>query len=427
MNTTKPLQLKTQQKIVALAVALISLTPLIIYSRMFSRLFWFGDELHLLLEIQDQGFYNWLFTPFAENFCPLFKLLWGGAAISGGGSYWIMLLILWGTHALNVFLLVTFLRRVHLPFVASAFVALIFGLSWSNIETLGWTVQWSAVLSITFFFLGLHCALGKRSSINIVLLFLCSLASCFCFSRGVLAASCLALFAASLPEITKWRRFWSFFACFSPALFTAGLISALSGGNHRELGLELLSPIFLHAIHIFSLNPLFQLFASYGLESRELALWVPLKGLVILLAIFAVRKQRLLALSLLCFLAFDVGNSLLLGLGRFHEGTVNTVSWRYQYVSLFCFLPFLAALLEPALKPLRKAYIKKPLALALLISCSYFSYAPWQEHLRVWVKDRGKQGRAILLRGNTEAKWQGIPGFMSWQQSKSLVRTYNLH
>ena len=39
----------------------------------------FGDEWHLLLQIEEVGFARWVGMAFAESFCPLFKLLWGGA------------------------------------------------------------------------------------------------------------------------------------------------------------------------------------------------------------------------------------------------------------------------------------------------------------------------------------------------------------
>ena len=77
----------------------------------FSRLFWFADDLFLLDQISRRGFWHWTMEMFAENFAPLFKLLWGGAAFVFHGSYLAMLVLLWLTHALNIALFGRLLTR----------------------------------------------------------------------------------------------------------------------------------------------------------------------------------------------------------------------------------------------------------------------------------------------------------------------------
>ena len=72
---------------------------------LFSRLYWFGDEFDLIDQIVRLGFWRCVWLAFAENFVPLFKVLWGGSVVLFRGSYAVMIALVWLTHALNVGLL----------------------------------------------------------------------------------------------------------------------------------------------------------------------------------------------------------------------------------------------------------------------------------------------------------------------------------
>src|SRR5580698_1238446 len=123
--------------------ACASLLPLFIYHRLFVQLFWFGDEFDLIDQIDRLGFWKWVWLTFAENFVPLFKVLWGGAVIGFGGSYAAMIAIVWLTHGLNVALLGRVMRTCGLSWSAVFIAQVVFGLTAANCETLGWSVQWS--------------------------------------------------------------------------------------------------------------------------------------------------------------------------------------------------------------------------------------------------------------------------------------------
>src|ERR1035438_5327332 len=169
---------------ILLAAGCLALAPFVAYHRMFGRLYWFGDEFDLIDQIDRIGFWRWIWLVFAENFVPVFKLLWGGGVLAFGGSYLAMVATVWLTHALNVALLGRVMRTCGLSSVAVICAQVAFGLSPANIETLAWTVQWSAVLSVTFMLLafdGFFRAPSGPAS------FAWSAASALCTSRRICA------------------------------------------------------------------------------------------------------------------------------------------------------------------------------------------------------------------------------------------------
>jgi hypothetical protein len=192
---------------ILLAAGCLALAPFVAYHRLFGRLYWFGDEFDLIDQIDRIGFWRWIWLVFAENFVPVFKLLWGGGVLAFGGSYLAMVATVWLTHALNVALLGRVMRTCGLSWVAVICAQVAFGLSPANIETLAWTVQWSAVLSVTFMLLafdGFFRAPSGPAS------FAWSAASALSFSRGVLAGPLLALGSLwpgrGQPEAISSRR-----------------------------------------------------------------------------------------------------------------------------------------------------------------------------------------------------------------------------
>src|SRR5512140_917156 len=136
------------------AAALVSLLPLLIFWRDFQQLFFFHDDWELLNGYSTQTLTQWLAQPFlAEGILPLFKLFWITAVQWLGGGYTAMIVLLWLTHCLISILFGRTLSRLGMPDVAAAFAVLLFALSWTNIETLVWSLQWSAQLGLLFFFL----------------------------------------------------------------------------------------------------------------------------------------------------------------------------------------------------------------------------------------------------------------------------------
>ena len=136
-----------------LAVGALALVPLLWCYASLRDLWWFGDDWDLLDQMKHAGIWRWTVQPFAENFVPLFKVLWGHLVFASHGSYFAMILALWLTHALNAALFARWLLRAGFGTAGAGLAAVIFAVSEANAETLAWSVQWSAVLSVTFFLL----------------------------------------------------------------------------------------------------------------------------------------------------------------------------------------------------------------------------------------------------------------------------------
>ncbi|MBK8857593.1 MAG: hypothetical protein IPN11_07875 [Opitutaceae bacterium] len=72
------------------------------------------------------GLWEWTGRVFSENFVPLFKLLWGGAALLFDGSYAAMIWLLWLTHGLNTMLLGRVILRAGFPWLAILATQIVF-------------------------------------------------------------------------------------------------------------------------------------------------------------------------------------------------------------------------------------------------------------------------------------------------------------
>jgi hypothetical protein len=333
----------------------------------FRALFWFGDDWDLLNQISQQGFRPWVGTTFAENFVPLFKILWGAAVHIGGGSYFFMVCALWATHMANTWLLARLLRRGGLGVTATVLASVIFGLESSNIESLAWAVQWSSLLSTTFFLAAaLVCtpALSGESrwtSGRLALLAATVAASALSFSRGILTG--LSLGIAGLFPGGISRRRWILFliATLVPPVVVAAVIATQSSGNHRDL-LPHLGEAFEFGLWIFAFNPLFRLLDLGSANSLTLAVIGFSKVAVIVLAFaFSTRQVRCL---LLVLLLVDLGNAALLGIGCYHTGLPAALSFRYQYAALLCTAPFLALAIDA-----ERAVTRRPALDASICRC----------------------------------------------------------
>src|SRR5581483_9489297 len=230
-----------ERRVLLLAGALgcAAFLPLVMYHRQFAQLFWFGDDLWAINEIDLHGYGRWVWQMFSENFVPLFKFLWGGLVLAGHGNHWLALLVLWLTHAANVALLSYWMLRSGFGGLATAVTALCFGLSASNLETLTWTTQWSAVLALMFFLLaavdhpGLSDAVRPYGGWRIARQFLWSTCSAWSFSRGVLTGPIMAAAALVRPAGAPWpRRLLLAAAAVVPSVVTAIMIMKYSPVKH---------------------------------------------------------------------------------------------------------------------------------------------------------------------------------------------------
>jgi hypothetical protein len=410
-----------------LVAGVLALLPLVAYHGLFNRLFWYADEFDLIDQFDQQGFWHWTWLVFAENFVPLFKVLWAGAILLFHGSYAAMITVLWLTHALNVGLLGRLMRTCGLPWMAVAAAQMAFGLTAANYETLAWSVQWSAVLSTTFMLLALE---GFFRAPFRAASFGGSLASALSFSRGVLTGPLLALASLWPGEGAAPSRFRSraaFAAGYlAPAVAVAVLISLFASGNHHHMAGHV-GDAALYAAWYYCLNPAHQLFSIGSMDGRTVALLGLGKLALVGWALLRSRDRPRLLFVLLVL--FDLGNAALLGIGRYHTGLPTTVSSRYQYAPLVAMAPlagfWIARLWDriPGPRSLRSAVAAAALAVGAL-----FMLRQWPRELESFTDARGTQSRRILLTDPHPAP-HAVPGvpWMETDRAKALIARYNLH
>jgi len=416
---------------------LAALVPFLIWHRQFRELFWFADDLFLLDQIARMGMREWCGQVFSENFVPLFKVLWGGAAFAFGGSYAAMLWLLWLTHALNTFLLGRLLLRAGFPWLAALVTQIVFALTAGNLETLGWSVQWSAVLAVTFLLLALwwhelHGDDPRGYSWRVHLpLFLYAAASACSFSRGVLTGAVLSL-GLLLPVV--FLRDWSAVVkrlpgavlCLLPALAVAGVITVYSSGNHHQLGGHW-GEVLQFGASYFLLNPGHVLLGGTSLHPAMLLLLAGAKvGMIAAALYFARGRVRHL---LLLLLAYDLGSAVLVGVGRYHTGFLASLSSRYQYSSLLATLPFAALLLALALDRIPQARARSWAAATLVGLLVGYCLWGWPAALAEFTGWRGTEMRLLIFAPATSDPSVHVPAldFMHIERAKALQRAYHLH
>lgn len=416
---------------------LLALIPLAACWDDFRTLFWFGDDWDQLDQIARLGFWTWMGRVFAENFVPLFKLAWGGLMFAGHGGYFAMILALWLTHAVNVALLEKLLRQEGFGWTSTSLTLVGFGLASVNIETLGWSIQWSAVLSTTFFLMTAlwygrleECGPPALSSFGILLAF--AAASALTFSRGVLTGFSLT-FASLLPARSPRPlsvRLKVAVCGLLPALTVALLILAFASGNQHEVvrGRNL-GAMAQFALWYFSLNPLHWLLDMDSWGFRTTLLLGLAKTALILWAFRHAdgRQRRLLGL----FLAFEIGNSVLLGIGRYHTGLEATISSRYHYNALLCTLPFAGLAVEGLLRRRFPPWAgpRCAVAVALVVAAALWAARDWRQTARDFCDSRGRATRDLIFLQPQPPAEGAIPGIpsLSTARAKELVETFHLH
>ncbi len=401
--------------------------PFVVFHRLFARLYWFGDDFDQIDLIDRLGFWRWMWRFYGENLVPLFKLLWGSCVLGFGGSYAVMIAIIWLNHALNVVLLGRLMRTCGQTWPAVCFALVVFGLTPVTIETLAFSVEWSVVLSMTFMLAGLdrvflrpfRWASGAWA-----------LASVLSFVKGVLAGPLFAL-ASLLPKGAGPRERPALRAAQAawyilPSVVVSALIAGLAEGNHRHMAGHALDAI-VYGLWYYGLNPLYGLFSveSWGWHTVVVLGLVKIALIVWTLALSR-GKQRALFMVLV---AFDLANAVLLGVGRFNFGLLTAVSSRYQYASLIGILPlagfWFARTWEGLMAP---AAVRHAVLVILLLALGLSLLKQWSSDMGQWSGWRGTEPRRILL---VEAapgprSVPGYPGF-STQRAKDLIAKYHLH
>jgi hypothetical protein len=406
------------------AVGAAALAPYLIYHRLFLQLFWFGDEFDLINQIDRLGFWKWVWMAFAENFVPLFKVLWGGSVLISGGSYAFMIAIVWLTHAANAALLGRLMRTCGLSWFAVLFAQVVFGLSVENLETLAWSVQWSAMLSVTFMLLGLERIFR---SITLALPLGYTMASGLSFSRGALTGPILGcasfLLDTGSPFVRRCLRAAVFLV---PAVAVAALIFALANGNQHAMGGHM-TQATVFGLWYFCLNPIHQLLLVESWGWRTTILIGALK--VTLLAWAVVRSKGLSRVLFIVLILFDLANAALLGVGRYHTGLPSTVSSRYQYASMIAVLPMAGFWLSRQWRRVTDSWsFLSPAYGIALVALAVVLCRQWPGELVPFAKWRGTDSRQILfIEPNPDSgAVPGIPG-LPMDRAKELISKYHLH
>lgn len=391
-------------------------------------MYWFGDEFDLIDQIDRQGFWRWTWSVFAENFAPVFKVLWGGSVLVFGGSYEAMMVLVWVTHAVNVWILGRLMRNCGVSWSGTLLAQALFGLAPANIESLAWSVQWSAILSETFLLLALDGFFRKRGSWLVVAW---SAGSAFTFSRGALTGCLLAAAALvpgpgapsgrSFPKRIGWAAAYA-----APALAAALVIMVFSGGNHRHMAGNFGQAAIFGAWY-FSLSPVHCLLSVESWGWRTVILLGLLK---VSLAAFCFARSRGDTRRLFAVLVLlDLGNAVLLGIGRFHTGLAATISSRYQYAALTSWAPLAGFAFSSFLGAMRLGPSPRAAAAACLILFSSLAMCQnWERELIVFTTERGVHSRQIVLLDPHPDSFSvpGIP-FMPMWRARELVARYNLH
>lgn len=416
---------------------LVALVPFLVWHGDFRELFWFGDDLFLLDQLAQMGLWQWTTLVFAENFVPLFKVLWGGAALAFGGSYAAMLWLLWLTHAANTLVLARLMLRAGFPVPATAATLLVFALTPANLETLGWSVQWSAVLATGFLLLALAWHERRPESAAVFswrvhpALFLLAAASACSFSRGVLTGAVVTL-GLLLPSVLVWNRRNLLKAlpgaglCLLPAVAVALVIKLNSSGNHQQLAGHW-GDVLEFGASYFLLNPGHALTGGNSLHPARLLLVAATKlGLII--GALSLARGRVLHLLLL-LLAYDLGNAMLVGIGRHHTGFLAALGSRYQYSSLLTTLPFAGLLLAAGLARLPGFRLRQGTVAVLLLVVAGLCLRGWPAALADFIGWRGTELRQLIAAPATSDPAARVPAleFMHIERAKALQRAYHLH
>lgn len=401
---------RTRTAIVAGSLA--SLLPLIACWAQFRSLFFFDDDWKMLDGASRLGLGRWLVEPFSgEGIIPLFKLLWIAAVRFTGGSYFGMILLLWLTHVAICLLFGWLLARFALPPAAILFALLIFGLSWSNLETLGWSMQWGSQLALVWFLGAWHFLVGAPRpawSAKVACL-LCLFASALCSTRGIISGLVLAIFVLSRNKGREQLLLCAL--CLLPTLLLAAVMWLFVPRHQVSPGAAL-----IYASQYLILNPLLRLMPFLRDYFGTLAL--PICGVLkATLLIWAFRKARPAARPLLLtLLALDLIVAASLGYGRWATGAATAISSRYQYISLLCFGPMVGIVV---------AQLGTGPVMAIILVCSWGVAHPWKRHAEQWATGRGTVLRtAIAQEGPTE---HFDPSAIPAGRARDLMRLYNLH
>jgi hypothetical protein len=416
----------------ALAPAGLSLLPFVAFHRSFAKLFFFGDDWELISVVDQRGMIAAAFKPFAENFVPVFWVFWAAVLHALHGSYIGDLSLMWAIHAFNVFVLIVLLEETGFPRVGAVPAGLLFGLTFSNIETLAWFTQVSSVLQVTFLLLALYVfqryVRGRIApQVGIASMVVCIVLSAFAFSRGIIAGFGIAAGALAWRSRALVPYAIAAFAASSALLVTQFLVVPR---NTPSLSHPAWGQVVSFAIHAYLQNPLTWFLATPGPGMTSTPIMLLVGGLKIaLVALALVRTSGLTRSMLVVFIALELLYDALLGVGRWTTGIGATVSQRYQYYSLICFAPVFAMFVAEVVARFCSAITSRPARIAAAIvaaACfAYVTFGPWGESIAYFAGWRGTAIRSALIK---TSGGDALPySIISASRARELAARYGLH
>ena len=417
--------------------ALPAFLPLVQYREDFAKYFFMGDEWAQLQQIDDWGYWTWVFAFFGENFMPVFKLVWSAILFLGDGSYFFFVLIQFLLHASVVFLLGYLLRQWKMSWFVVFFSQCTLALNYTHIEILMQSIQMSNLLSYSCLLL-LAIFVSNRvisqkgfSAVSCVLIAFLSLMGALTFSRGLLIGT--ALFATFfLIAVLKKQKAGEWLApalsalipCLGVGIITAVAIFGKTGSSSE--GIQWVE-VGRHFFYQVSLNPLYQQLHD-GQIGPAFAWQLLIVNFTMLAAgIFCAKKEQ--RPLLIFFIFFFIGNGLLLALGRSHMSIDTTASWRYQYGVLLCFVPTAGLILNRVINFIPQKQLRLIPQILSVLWVSVYVYDHWEHHSPSWSDSRGSQIRAAASAENIDSEAHTISRFSGVKDGRALelIEKYNLH
>jgi hypothetical protein len=211
-----------------------------------------------------------------------------------------------------------------------------------------------------------------------------------------------------------------------PSVGVAVLIAFLATGNHQHMKGHW-GEAALFGTWYYCVNPAHTLFSVDSMGWHTVVLLGLLKAALVLGSIS--RSSGRARVLFVMLVVFELGNAVLLGIGRYHTGLGATLASRYQYASLIGIAPmagFGFSLLCGAVPGGRSA--GRAVAALVLIVAGASLVKGWVGVLEPFTTWRGSDSRRILLvEPNPRADAvPGIPG-MEMDRAKALIRRYTLH
>jgi hypothetical protein len=112
-------------------------------------------------------------------------------------------------------------------------------------------------------------------------------------------------------------------------------------------------------------------------------------------------------------------------MGRSDLPIATAASYRYQYVSLLCFGPFLALAIVEAIGLVADPIKQRVLTAATLAGMALALGIPWSRHLNRWTQSRGANLKTEL--STTPEDLHFGYSEQTAGRARSLIKRYNLH